>query len=296
MSQRTFYAAKVNIHGNIFSPNLNELISIHIPRVILTPDKIIKKRKWNWSFTDTERKTVQDRDLIFGNVTKSSFQQQKIKMGSKTVKQKSLHELANTSFFVYDIKNEILIHESTSSIGHAEFRDMFTALLSRDEYVGEVIIKPIPIPQIIRQEIANIEKITSIHFHIIHPNPGKKQFDIYQDLIDEHNLKELELTMKNEDGLEIATTTESDTNVESDLKFKDNIEKGIDLVEAGYGDIEVKGFREVIVQGKRKKKPVRRNKSFSSKRSLRYIKTNENDNKLMNKLVSFINSVANKII
>lgn len=295
MSQRTFYAAKVNIHGNIFSPNLDELITIHIPRVILSTDKTIKKRKWNWSFTDTERKTVQDRDLIFGNVTKSSFQQQKIKMGSKTVKQKSLHELANTSFFVYDIKNEILIHESISSIGHAEFRDMFTDLLSRDEYVGEVIIKPIPVPQMIRQEIANIEKITSIHFHIIHPNPGKKQFNLYQDLIDEHNLKELELTMKNIDGLEIATTSETDT-IQSGLKFKDNIEKGIDLVEAGYGDVEVKGFREVIIEGKRKKKPVRRNKSFSSKRSLRYIKTNESDNKLMNKLVLFINSVTNKII
>ena len=55
MSKRTFYAAKINIHGNILSPNLIELIEIHIPRVILKQKPDLKIHTWNWTFTDVKQ-------------------------------------------------------------------------------------------------------------------------------------------------------------------------------------------------------------------------------------------------
>lgn len=85
MRTRVFYAAKINIHGNIFSQDLDELIKVHIPRVILESDSI-KVNTWNWSFTDIENKEINGRQLITGNVTKSKHTTQKVRMGQKTVK------------------------------------------------------------------------------------------------------------------------------------------------------------------------------------------------------------------
>lgn len=290
MSFRTFYAAKINIHGNILSPNLDELINHHIPRVILQSIPL-KINTWNWTFTDVEPIKIQGNRYIVGNVTKSKYLKQKVRIGSRTERKKSEYEIAHTAFFVYDPNGEILIHESTSAISALDFRNLFTKLLSRDPYVGEVKIIPIPTPYKIRKELLSIEKITKIHFHLIHPNPGREEFNLYQQIIHDAGLLELDIAMNNVKGIDIGKPGES-----GQIEFSKPIENGIALVESGYGDIDIKGHDEIIVQGKRKKKVNIKKRSFSSKNAVRYFKTTENDQeRLLNRIVSFILDVKNKV-
>jgi hypothetical protein len=291
MSKRTFYAAKINIHANIFSQDLEELINHHIPRVILE-SKPLKVNTWNWTFTDVDSIDFENQRLIIGNVTKSKHTNQTIRIGQKTTKVKSEHELAHRSFFVYDPEGEILVHESTSAITAHEFRVLFTRLLSIDPYVGEVVINPIPVPHVIRKEIMAIENITKIHFHLIHPNPGREEFNLYQDIIKENGLKELNVEMVNKDGFKIA-----DVSTTKSFQFKKSIESGIALVESGYGDILIKGFNKALRQGKRKKIIDKKKRSFSSSMSVRLIKTNELDSKrLLSRIFSFILDVKGKVL
>ncbi|RDU35489.1 hypothetical protein DRW41_17260 [Neobacillus piezotolerans] len=290
MRSRTFFAAKINIHGNIFSQDLDELIFVHIPRVILESESK-RIHSWNWSFTDIESINVENRNLITGNLTKSKHANQNVKVGKKTVKKKSEDELAHTAFFVYDISNEILVHESTGAISQFDFRRVFTDLLSRDPLVGEVKILPIPEPHKLRQELLSIEKITTVTFHLIHPNPGKREFDLYQSLIHDYGLKELDISMSNKEGFPVV----EDKDKDGEADFKPAIESGISLVESGYGDVEFAGFDEVVVQGKKKKRITRKKKRFSSRRSVRNMKTEETDKpKLLSKIASFIMSVKDK--
>jgi hypothetical protein len=287
MTRKTFFAAKVNIHGNIFSPNLEELINYHIPRVILE-SKPIQIHTWNWSFTDVKEIEHEGRKYIIGNVTKSKYAKQKVRIGKTTQRIQSEHELAHTAFFVYDPAGEILVHESTSAISDYDFRKLFTNLLSRDIYVGKVVIIPIPEPHRIREEILSFDKLTRLHFHLIHPNYGREEYNLYQQIIDENRLKELNIDMINKDGFIVSQI--------SGENFNRSIENAISLVESGYGDIEVRGFNEVVVKGKRKKKIEKKKRSFSSKKAVRFIKTSEADeNKLISIIINFIQDVKNKI-
>jgi hypothetical protein len=290
MHKRTFFAAKINVHANIFSQDLFEIIRRHIPRVILE-SKPLKINSWNWSFTDVEKIIINDNEIITGNVTKSKFTSQKVKIGDRTEKRKTDYELAHTAFFMYDPQSEILAHESTGSISAYEFRELFTKLLSSDPYVGDVIINPIPIPQKIREEFLAIDKITKVQFHLIHPNPGKKEFNLYQGIINENGLKQLHIEMENKDGFEVGKTNK-DTG---EVVFKESIENGIALVESGYGSIDVKGFNQTIVPGKRKDRIQRSRKKFSSRKSVRHINIAEPDKTtFLGKLFSFINLSKNK--
>ncbi|MED3965016.1 hypothetical protein [Niallia taxi] len=291
MHKRTFYAAKINVHENIFSLELNEIINTHIPRVIME-SKPIKINSWNWSFTDVLQMQNNNENILIGNVTKSKFTSQKVKIGDKTEKRKTDFELAHTAFFVYDPQSEILAHESTGSISAQEFRELFTKLLSRDPMVGDVVINPIPVPQHIRSQLLTIDNITHIGFYLIHPNPGKDEFNSYQDIINDAGLKELVIQMENKDGFNVLSKQASENKPE----FISSVENGISLVESGYGTIDVKGYNEVIVQGKRKDRIEKSKKKFSSRKSVRHVILNEIDNlSLVSKLCSFIKLSKNKV-
>lgn len=291
MRGRIFYAAKVNIHGNILSPNLHELIEVHIPRVILNPNKSIRLKSWNWSFTDTKLISYQGKQLITGNVTKSRHMKQKYKIGSVTQEQQTEHELAKTAFFVYDPKLEILAHESNAEISAADFRYLFTTLLSSDIYVGEVRVLPIPIPHKIRDEIKSIQIVTSLKFNLIHPNPGEEEFNIYNDLIEDANLKELDISMTNKDGIKVIGQ-----NTGSTSEFTRTIESGIILVEKGYGEIRVSGYDKYTRPGKRGKMIVdTKPRKFSSSNEVRRTRVNEITlNGLLSNLYNFIEEVKSK--
>lgn len=329
--KKVFYAAKVNVHENIFNQNLQEIIRIHIPRVVLSMPTI-RINSFNLSFTDAVEVYHEGHKLIIGNITKSKHASQKVKIGSSTNFVKSEHELARTSFFVYHPENEIITYEVNSSITDSEFRSFFTAILSRDNYVGEVKIKTVPEPYKIRSEIQAMQTVTTVHFHLIHPNPGKKEFNLYNQIIQDNKLKELEIKMNNDKGLELrrhVLVSEQPTKQDSqedillpsfielediqkeqvieanktftgneDLEFTESIENGISLVESGYGTVDIKGYDEITVEGKRKKaRKVKRNRFFSSKKSVRMVKTNEySQERLLTRLLNFIVDVKNKAV
>lgn len=329
--KKTFYAAKINVHENIFSQNLQEIIRVHIPKAILAMPTI-KVNSFNLSFTDAVEIVHDGHTLIIGNITKSKYASQKVKIGSSTNYVKSEHELAKTSFFVYHPENEIIAYEVNSSITDKEFRSFFTTILSRDNNIGEVKIKTIPEPFKIRSEIQAMQTVTTIHFHLIHPNPGKKAFNLYNKIIQDNKLKELEIKMNNNKGLvlkpqalvteqskvqlpneEIVLPTFIDlTDVGNDKavpnpvdnrefeveEFTESIENGISLVESGYGTVDIKGYDEITVEGKRKRtKKIKRNRFFSSKKSVRMIKTDEySQERLLTRILNFIVDVKNKVV
>ncbi|MGG1672557.1 hypothetical protein ACIFOE_18285 [Paenibacillus sp. NRS-1783] len=240
---------------------------------------------------------------------------------------RSEYELARTSFFVYHPQNEIIVYEVNSSIKDTDFRVFFTKFLSKDHLIGEVKIKPVPEPYQIRTELESIQTITSVHFQLIHPNPGKKDFNLYNQIIHENKLKELDIKMVNNQGLQLKALpkveqlTERDnfepiilstyieldeieerkqetvsTEESKDEEYTQSIENGIHLVESGYGSVEIKGFDIVTLPGKGKKSKKRKKKrTFSSNRSVRKITTNEySQNGLITRILNFIIDVREK--
>lgn len=289
MTKRVFYASKVNVHANIFSQDLEEIIRVFIPRVILSAPNV-RRGSYNWSITDVNTVTVNNNEVIIGNVTKSRHATLKQKIGSSTEDIVTEFEVARTSFFVYHPISEIIVHEVNSYIYEDDFISVFENLIGRDPYIGEIRVIPIPEPHKIRSELKSMQKITSIHFHLIHPNPGKKEFDLYNKLIDQHDLKELDLRMANRDGMKI-------TDKDYQEQLTDPIENGIQLVETGYGGVDIRGFDEQKVKGKRKDKIVRRQRAFFSKRSVRKVTVNEfGEERLLSRIWSFILDVRDKVV
>ncbi|WP_028592379.1 hypothetical protein [Paenibacillus massiliensis] len=329
--KKTFYAAKINVHENIFNQNLQEIIRVHIPKAILAMPTI-RVNSFNLSFTDVVETIFEGNRIIAGNITKSKHSSQKVRIGSSTNIVKSEYELAKTSFFVYHPESEIICYEVNSSINDDEFRSFFTKILSRDNIIGEVIIKTIPEPYKIRSEIQAMQTVTTIHFQLIHPNPGKDAFNLYNKIIKDNQLKELEIKMFNKKGVVLRSTLPVieefsgqneeviilkpyiDLNEEKDKsmpnpifdngaetgEFNESIENGISLVESGYGAVSIKGFDEITIpsagKGKRKKK-IKKNRFFSSQRSVRMIKTDEySQERLIRRIINFIQDVKNKVI
>ncbi|MGG1639762.1 hypothetical protein ACIFQM_00405, partial [Paenibacillus sp. NRS-1782] len=282
---------------------------------------------YNLSFTDVEEIEHEKNKLIVGNITKSKHAPQKVRIGSTTGVVRSEYELARTSFFVYHPQNEIIVYEVNSSIKDTDFRVFFTKFLSKDHLIGEVKIKPVPEPYQIRTELESIQTITSVHFQLIHPNPGKKDFNLYNQIIHENKLKELDIKMVNNQGLQLKALpkveqlTERDnfepiilstyieldeieerkqetvsTEESKDEEYTQSIENGIHLVESGYGSVEIKGFDIVTLPGKGKKSKKRKKKrTFSSNRSVRKITTNEySQNGLITRILNFIIDVREK--
>jgi len=272
--QRIFYAAKVNVFENIFSSNLSDIINYHIPEAILE-SKPIKLRKMNWSFTDVKKIKQNNQEYIIGNITRSQYKDQRIKVEKRTKMIKPEYEIADTLFFVYYPSGEILIHEVNNSlVSGDQLRKIFEKLLEQNPYVGEVKIFPIIDKRNIREELLKFKKLTYLNFYLIRPNPGKKEFDLYQQIIEENNLRELRMEMSNKkEGIRISKNKD---------EFNHSIEIALQLTEKGYGKVRAKGEGD-----------AREEKIFSSEknvRSLRIAKVDEEE-RLISRLIEFILSI-----
>ncbi|RIJ65498.1 hypothetical protein [Rummeliibacillus sp. POC4] len=284
IGKRQFYFAKINIHGNIFKPNLEELIETEIPRVIKSATDI-KMKKRTLSFTDINEDKINNRSIILGNVTTSKFENLRVKDGQQTYFSKPNKELASSSMFIYDLEKEIIAFESTGKINLDQFIKFFTQLLSQDEIVGEVVIKVFPEEYHIIKELQEIEKIKSIKFNLIHPNPRSKHYNMYEKMVTDTGAKKVDITLRDEregldvliEGSEIKTQTVSD---------------GVAMVESGYGDLEIHGENYTFVPSGKKRKTKKRitqKKSFNSKKSKKHLTfTNEKQGKIVSKVVQYI--------
>lgn len=288
MKQTKYLAAKVNIHGNIFSRNVDELIDIHIPNAILSYPEIYF-RKWSWGFTNLQKIQVNNEEIIKGNLTKYTVNpKETVKDGNKVKVITSPLTIARTAFFVYHIKKEIVVFENTSEITPENFTKMFAKLISKHECIGEIIVNFIPEEKVIENELKKIETLTYLKFSIIHPNRSREDFDLYQKVIEENKSKKVELTMRNSEGLNIMK--EIDNEEEGKGQFNDVVQDGIKLINKGYGDVKASGFKKIVVHGKGKKGKIKKqNQKFSSNNSITNMETAETDeNKLITKMVSFI--------
>lgn len=290
MAKKILYAAKVNVHENIFSQDLEEIITVHIPRAIKEAPSF-KANSFTWSITDIKHLNIEDMELITGNLTKSKHKPIKVKKGIETIDVVPEYEQAQTSFFAYQPQYEILLFEVNSQIKSEDFIKSFSYLLSSDVYIGEVKIVPLPEPYKIRNEINAMDTVTSIAFQLIHPNPGKKEFNLYQQLIHENSAKEIDLKLVNNSGLTIINKNENSSN-----EFVDTIEHGIELVENGYGAIVIRGYKETVVKRSSRPKVKKNPKSFSSSKAIRRITVNEfGEEMLLSRLRSFILDIISKI-
>ncbi|PAD10160.1 hypothetical protein CHH78_02265 [Shouchella clausii] len=287
MRKKTYFVAKVNIHGNILSPNLMDLINIHLPRAILEVP-VLKKTKWNWGFTDLKRETIEGRDIIHGHITKSKKENLLVRKEGQTVKMNLGEELAKTAFFVYDVKSEILVHTTTTEIPRDKFKEVFEALVSQDLYVGEIKVKHIAEPSHVRSELLSVDKATFIKFSLIHPNPYKgEEFNLYQQIIKDTQTKEADLSLKNNSGFKLTQ--------ENSTQLKDTIEDGVRLVESGYGDVTLRGYNEVQKKNKKGKTVIHKDiKRFSSASAVRKTKSKAQGKDLIKVLTSFIIRTINK--
>lgn len=260
--KHVFYFAKINVHGKIEDENLQNIINTEIPRVINNATDL-KMGKSTISFTDIKEITFENNTFIRGNLTTSKKENLRVKDGKQTYLEKSNKELANSAMFIYDIKSEILAFETISNINEKKFIEFFTKLLSQDPKVGEVKINIIPEDYKIVQELIIPDKIKSIEFSLIKPNPRARQYNTYNQIINETGAKKATVKIEDDkDGLDI------DINEDGEIKTK-SIDDGIELVEKGYGTVKIssESYTRVPSGTKRKttRKIVKRNRFNSSK-------------------------------
>lgn len=269
MAKKKYYFAKLNVNGNIFSQDVDEIISKLIPEAIQNDEIEITYRQNRYSFTDTKEVNFEDRIFIHGNLTKAKKIKALVKDGNIT-KEKEFDEFgANTAEFFYDVNNEIIVYRTTSEIKDEHFQKFFKELIERDYRIGELKIFPYTKENSIRDKINSIDVVTDLKFFLIKPNPGKKEFFEFENVIKENNLKELDIIMSNKEGIRLK---------KNEKEFTNTIESGIILVESAYGRAEVKGYNRSLVKTTGKKdKPIKRKVTAVSAKFNRFLTVQETD-------------------
>ncbi|WP_017379778.1 hypothetical protein [Paenisporosarcina sp. TG-14] len=288
MAKKKFYFAKVNVSENIFSPDVNTIINELIPMAIRNHSSIISNNESQFSFTDTDEILVNNRLYIHGNLTKAKKMKLLIKDG-ETTKIKIYDDLgAKVVKFIYDIENEVIVYCPTSDINENHFIKFFQELVELDLRIGEIKIIPYSTKNSIREKIKSFEVVTELNFYLIKPNPGKKEFYDFEKIIDENNLKELNLKMYNEQGIKY-------NKEENENDFTDSIESGLSLVESAYGTVEVKGYNKVRVPVPGKKDKINKKIARATSATFnRFISVRETDVRdIIKKIGIEINRILN---
>lgn len=253
-----------------------------IPDVILSYPKYKTNRStWEWCFGELE--TDDDKVFIWGNFVKNRNEERLIYSGSKT-EPFLIPNLAKQSFFLYNSKTEILIFEETGDINRETFIDAFQHIIYNGHAeIGEISIKLIPLKDVMRSKLSDIEVLTKIEFDLIHPNPI--HHDSYKDLDD---------IIKKEQATRLKTTLENKNGLNKEGQF---IQSGIEMVSKGYGDVSAYGYSRVDTYGKKRGKRKRK-KSFKSRDEVQMTHTDKEITKeeLIPKLKEFAERITNMLL
>jgi hypothetical protein len=273
LRQKKYYLAKVSISENIFSSmeNRYNIINEHIPNAILNKESVIEYDKYNFRITDTQEYTYGDEKYIAGNLTRLTKMTATILDGNQT-REKTFEDVkAIPVDFFYNIKKEVVAYRTCTEIDSEKFIDNFRQIIERDHRVGDIKLIPYTSANSIRDFFKELDVVTEINFNLIKPNnPGSKEYFDFEKIIDDNNLRVLDINMSNANGIKY--------NKEDSNEFTDSIESGISLTESAYGTVEVKGYVETEVPGKRKNRKKKKNfKSATSATFPRFFKTREND-------------------
>ncbi|MGM1050265.1 MAG: hypothetical protein ACQEXX_29665 [Bacillota bacterium] len=279
--RRKFLAAKVNINEGIFNLDVQYLISL-IPKVILAyPELKSNRSSWAWCFGELE--TDEKQLFVWGNFVKKRNEKKLIYNGSKT----EYHEIPNAayqSFFLYNTQTEILVFEETGDINRNDFMKAFERIIYIGHIeIGEISVQLIPLKDVMKTKIGQIEVLTKIEFDLIHPNPI--HHDSYKDLDD---------IIKKEQATRLKTTLENQNGLNKDGKF---IQSGIEMVSKGYGDVNAYGYSRVDTFGKRKGKRKKHQKVRSKDEvQMTYADKNVDRKELIPRLKEFAKRISNLLL
>lgn len=262
--KHVFYFSKINIHEKIESEAelVQDIIHNEIPRVILSA-KEMKSGQTTVSFTDIIKIELEGNNIIKGNLTTSKYENIRLKDGASTYYSRTEKEVAASAMFMYFIEKEILVFETISKIPLVQFTKLFTKLLSSDPKVGKVKIFVLPEEHKLDEELKLFDKITSIEFNLIHPNPRSIHYNKYYNMVTDSGAKEIDVKLKDaEDGLNLNF---DDTGKIQNKTIKD----GVEMVELGYGSADIRGVNVNYIDGKRPKtkKKVTKSRRFDSSKS-----------------------------
>ncbi|WP_413362289.1 hypothetical protein [Lysinibacillus sp. 3P01SB] len=266
LRSKKYYLAKLSISENIFSSTekRDTIINKYIPEAILNKDTVIEYEKYNFKITDTKEYKLQDSNYISGNLSRFRKMTATILDGDHT-REKTFEDVqAIPVDFLYNIQKEVVAFRTCAEINSDKFIENFKRIVEADTRIGDVKLIPYTAANSIRGFFEEVDVVTQINFNLIKPNnPGEKEYYDFERIIDDNNLRELDINMSNENGI---MYKKEGTN-----EFTDTIESGISLTESAYGTVEVKGYNiiESTVPGKRKDRKQKR-KSFRSATSANY--------------------------
>ncbi len=274
LRQKKYYLAKINISENIFSSmeNRHTIINTYIPKAILNKESVIEYDKYNFRITDTQEHTLNGTNYISGNLTRSTKMTATILEGNQT-REKTFEDVkAIPVDFFYNIEKEVVAYRTCTEIDSEKFIENFRRIIEIDPRVGDIKIIPYTSVNSIRDFFKELDVVTDINFNLIKPNnPGSKEYYDFERIINDNNLKQLDINMSNAKGIKYKK--------DDSEEFTDSIESGISLTESAYGTVEVRGYVESEVPGKRKnrKQKKKKFKSATSAKFPRFLKTKEND-------------------
>lgn len=168
----TYYVAKLNINGNIFTDekNFNKIKTELIPNRILSfkngnSKNYITQKKKKYTFADIEKL---DEDIIFGKIVKLFNRELENVNEGKTLKK--WEQDGKECKFFYSIENELfLLQKCDLYKGGNALLDIIANLIETDYNIGELKIKLLKTSQDIRKILIR-DKIKEIQFNYIHPN------------------------------------------------------------------------------------------------------------------------------
>ncbi|MCG3793631.1 hypothetical protein CN543_28845 [Bacillus toyonensis] len=279
--QGKFIAAKVNIHENIFSENVEDLIRL-IPHAILKKPEILQG-DYRWKITETSEINEDGRTFIYGDLVRSQFESVEVLEGDNLIDY-PIPDRAYTSRFVYEPISEVLIFEETSKIRRDDFTKIFEKLIQQsDIQIGEVVISYINKTEDLVKKILALDVLTKIEFEFIHPNFHKKEtFRSLADILTEENAKKMKLNLENEKGLN---------------KDGQTINQGLEMISL-YGEAKATGYNELP---SRSQKHTRKKKQpklirIDSRESVHTENMSEkSEGELKQKLRGFLLRVAQKL-
>ncbi|ASS75753.1 hypothetical protein CIG75_12675 [Tumebacillus algifaecis] len=162
--KKKYLAAKININENIYGDNVTEMIQM-IPDAIKAA-KHLQVKQWTWSFSDIGEI---DDGLLHGKLSKARKEiKETLDLKTKTTQHTVIPNSSESSFFIYDPVNEILIFEETSKLNRETFIEIFQRLVYLGNInIGNIVIKLVPRKDELYSKIKGIEVLTKIEFDLI---------------------------------------------------------------------------------------------------------------------------------
>ncbi|SJZ91973.1 hypothetical protein [Selenihalanaerobacter shriftii] len=227
MKKIDLYATKISVSEKLFSHNLSDLKQ-YILKAILESKGFIEYGDSIIGFTDINKFNIQRRILVVGKLCRGKDQAQKIiDSDSGELRDHHVPNVAHESYFLFDLKTEIVVFEERKYISKFQFGKMFSTLISYNQpNVGRLENKLLTSISILRQ-IDEFSEINYAKFNLIPANwDYSEEFDELDEKIKELEAEKAEHEYKSDGGL----------NKEAML-FKDSVNMGL----SGYGDFKLGG-------------------------------------------------------